>query len=254
MKWIVLSIAVIMGMGTAGLWYTFAHTPPHDPRADLRFSNTQEWDPELYATLPDQDVEVATRTDAYLARIILPPPPQNLSTTTATELAELHRFADNERTAAQADIEAEVYAANLRFGEYMYSHNDKPLTTELLVRAREELVPVLLEEKRRFDRVRPSYLDPTLTTAIPVPGHPAYPSGHATETWLTALILSALDPAHADVYKADSLRIAHNREIAGVHYPSDGVAGRLLAEQFYALFFENAAAHAMLEKARAEWR
>ena len=222
---------------------------------ELRFSNTQAWDPALVPHLPGHQNPIErARTDEYLAHISLPPPPGNTSTTTRAELAELHALSEIERPSALLDIEAEVLAANLRFGDYVYGHNDKPETTRLLVIARDQLVPVIMTIKQEFDRVRPDQLDPTLTTAIVVPGHPAYPSGHATESYLIALILSELDPANADTYAADAIRIARNREIAGVHYPSDSETGRMLARQFFDLFMQSADAARLLPAARAEWQ
>lgn len=228
----------------------------HAPQTveSLRFSNTQVWDESLTPYLTENLSATARReTERYLAAISLPPPPADASTETASELATLHEYARTVRASAQADIEAEVYASNLRWGHFVYGDNDKTLTTELLLAAREQLLSIVMTLKRDFDRVRPTHLDPTLTAAIDIPGHPAYPSGHAAEAYTNALILSELNPAQREVYIADAARIAQNREIAGVHYPSDSEAGKRLAEQFVPLFLATANGQELLSIARSEW-
>ena len=101
--------------------------------------------------------------------------------------------------------------------------------------------------------MRPSYLDPTLSTALPVPEHPAYPSGHATQAALIALVLSELDPENSAAYFTSADRIAQNREIAGLHYPSDSQAGKLIAQQLFPVLLRDEAFAQLLEEAKAEW-
>ena len=98
-------------------------------------------------------------------------------------------------------------------------------------------------------RPRASQICPWIMTPIPVPGHASYPSGHATQSALLSLMLSQVMPAEVanpttygkDGTKRLSLldklaeRIARNREVLGMHYPTDSHAGRLLAGQVYAL-------------------
>ena len=252
-KAIIVSGLLVAGI-TASVCYALIQEKD-EPAEPLRFSTTQTWDPTLLAQLPHNlDPITRAKTETYLAQISLPPPPENDSDRTTMELAKLHEWSNTERRDAQADIEAERYAENLRFGTYVYGSTDKPETRELLLDAHAEIIPVILAMKQEFDRVRPNYLDPTLTTAIAVPDHPAYPSGHATESYMLALLLSELDPENAEVYKADAIRIAHNREIAGVHYPSDSEAGRMLATAFIELYLESKQIQDRIATARTEWQ
>ena len=89
--------------------------------------------------------------------------------------------------------------------------------------------------KHRFNRARPSQLSPSLQPMFTVPGHPAYPSGHGFQSWFVALTLSELRPDAREALLAMAQRIGVNREIAGVHYPSDTKAGQSLAEQAFAI-------------------
>jgi membrane-associated phospholipid phosphatase len=99
---------------------------------------------------------------------------------------------------------------------------------------------------------------------IQVPGHASYPSGHATQSQLIAECVKLALPAPATnpltaALSADldalATRIARNREIAGLHYPSDSDAGRSLAAGIVPLL--NSAAvptfTAALAAAQGEW-
>jgi UDP-N-acetylmuramoylalanine-D-glutamate ligase len=78
-----------------------------------------------------------------------------------------------------------------------------------------------------------------LLPPIVVPGHASFPSGHSTQTHLMVLCMNdvltgATQPAAnvtamVDDFATLAHRIARNREIAGLHYPSDSKAGKDLA-------------------------
>jgi hypothetical protein len=107
--------------------------------------------------------------------------------------------------------------------------------------------------KNQFMRARPSQMEPRLRPMIDVPGHPAYPSGHALQMFLVAKALTTvvrdLDIGK-ELFKI-AAEIAENREWAGLHYPSDSAAGRELAETIFPLVlesFENS-----FQEATREW-
>ena len=101
---------------------------------------------------------------------------------------------------------------------------------------------VVMPWKFKWTRPRPSQLDMDLEPAILVPAHHSYPSGHATQAYLTAEALKATMGANKvgapeqDGQQAKirahidhvAEEIADNREWAGVHYKSDTDAGKLL--------------------------
>jgi acid phosphatase (class A) len=91
----------------------------------------------------------------------------------------------------------------------------------------------VLHYKMVFRRARPDQYTARLDLAIDPPGHPSYPSGHSTQAHLVALVLAELVPEQADALWATADEIAVNREIAGVHYPSDSKAGEELARQVH---------------------
>jgi membrane-associated phospholipid phosphatase len=100
---------------------------------------------------------------------------------------------------------------------------------------------------------------------IDVPGHASYPSGHATESYLLAGILAPVMPAAASTQTnpadPDSTplrrlaeRVARNREVLGLHYPSDSKAGKYLGDQTSTLLLLCPSVVGLIPVAQAEWR
>ncbi|MEO1723878.1 MAG: phosphatase PAP2 family protein [Pseudomonadota bacterium] len=133
------------------------------------------------------------------------------------------------------------------------SAESHPRTYLLIRMVNTALLPTLFRLKLHFDRARPNHLDPALTTEIDAPAHPAYPSGHAAQAMLFAIVLSEVNPAAADAHFHDARRIAFNREVAGVHYQSDTVAGFELARKFSALLADEPWYRMLVEHAATEW-
>jgi hypothetical protein len=68
---------------------------------------------------------------------------------------------------------------------------------------------------------------------ITTPGHGSYPSGHGTQAYAIAYVLEKLlflpDKSETtQQLQRQAARIATNRVIAGVHFPIDSIAGRML--------------------------
>jgi hypothetical protein len=106
-------------------------------------------------------------------------------------------------------------------------------------------------------RPRPSQLCPALAPPIAVPGHASWPSGHSTQAHLMALCIKDVLPQDKTGLNVDLLalarRIARNREIAGLHYPSDSAAGCELAAKLHGLLGDLKIYNGVVTKAKAEW-
>jgi len=102
-------------------------------------------------------------------------------------------------------------------------------------------VLVEMRFKQIFASLRPMAFSPQIQPMIETPGHGSWPSGHATEAFAVAVLLETLlDAAHGsgggtpngalarEQLQRLAARIATNRVVAGVHYPVDSAAGRLL--------------------------
>lgn len=216
----------------------------------LTFSNTQDWDEDLLVILSQDTYPAFTGVDFKL-----PDPPADYSEETSNELQQLHQYEALRTPEKVEEIRSEIVAYGSKFGSSTLKEitTGRPTTTKLVDFLLNTSARVILEQKQHFDRVRPSYLDTTLTIAIDVPGHPAYPSGHSTQANLIASTLSELDPKNTGEYFASAASIARNREIAGLHYPSDTVAGRLLADQLHTILKSDPAYQNLLTEARLEW-
>ncbi|WP_375415444.1 hypothetical protein [uncultured Bradyrhizobium sp.] len=137
----------------------------------------------------------------------------------------------------------------------------------------------VMHYKMLYNRPRPSQYSPDLLPPIDVPGHASYPSGHATESLLIALCLEQVMPAAASTptllvggpapdnppppnpgkspLQQMASRIARNREVLGLHFPSDSKAGRLLAQQSFDILMQcpslSDPTNGLIARAKAEW-
>ena len=97
---------------------------------------------------------------------------------------------------------------------------------------------VAMHFKGVHNRPRPSHVCPALLPPLEVPGHASFPSGHATQAHLFARCAKDMLPVGQQtgmgiVLNALAARIARNREIAGLHYKSDTLAGEYLAGEIH---------------------
>ena len=87
------------------------------------------------------------------------------------------------------------------------------------------------ESKYFYNRPRPSEVDATLSTALPTPRSPAYPSEHAAAAGAAATVLSYFFPDETSSFKAMAEDAAQSRVLAGLQFPSDSSAGLELGRQ-----------------------
>lgn len=208
------------------------------PTLEGAIFDKNDWAQNVYQHLTFGTKIIDKETDFNLA-----PPPANLSKETADELAFMVKIAQtkrNEKTLAQIDFEnsgVEIYQTFEQGGYFNIPSNPKLYDLSRMADGEQKYFTVKYKEK--FMRARPSVLYPALDLAIPNPGHPAYPSGHAGQAWMQGLLLSYVDPEYKDAYMKFAKSVGFRREIAGVHYPSDSAAGRDLAEKIFAKLMEN---------------
>lgn len=237
-------LAGIFIAGTITIVAVFSTAKPTEQ--SLYFSTTQHWKPELRTLVVAQ----SWATDFAPT---LPLPPTQGSETVAAELTYLHSLVASRTPSKITEIESERDIQTGWLAAILTPASSFPHTAFLLSEVDQSLDIIIMRAKHSFDRVRPSYLDPTLSTAISVPLHPSYPSGHATQVFVYAHILSELDPQNTDIYWQRAEEIAVNREYAGVHYPSDTAAGKQLAAAYYAHLLQNSYFQALLFNAQKEW-
>ena len=136
---------------------------------------------------------------------------------------------------------------------------DKTATKDLLLTMLKEAWQPMFYFKQLFNRGRPyQCCDLPLDPMFPwpdrrYPGHPSYPSGHATQSHLVALIYASMFPQLRDDLIKAAAGIAHRRVVAGLHFPSDSDAGVKLAQQLFYTLTCVPEIEKRFNAARAEW-
>jgi hypothetical protein len=220
------------------------------PLDDIRFEAWGKW------ALSRLDRPAYFLDREGLIALPVPPPPANSSTETRAELDELLEL-QQKRAPAQVKMMTKhldydgvcsaILAATHR------KQTRAPKTKALLRHVQMDASLALFHAKKRFNRARPHQLEPRLHPAISVPSHPAYPSNHALQGYMVARTLSLLFPQESEDLITVGEQIGREREIAGLHYPSDSRASRALGAELFARLQQNERFLAEVEAARKEW-
>ena len=111
-----------------------------------------------------------------------------------------------------------------------FNADSLPLTAALVANVWKDAEYLIWKYKNYFIRIRPYKLEPKLKN-LEETNWAAYPSGHATNSYVNAYLYAELLPEFNSFFIKDAYDMAHSREIIGVHYPSDSESGRVLACQ-----------------------
>lgn len=223
---------------------------PHAPLDDIRFEG---WSKAALSFL-DRPSYFLGREE--LLALPVPPPPTNDSPETRAELDGLLALQAGRTRAQQRSIENHREYDSVCQAVLDAAHGrlqSAPRTRALLAHVEQDASLAVFHAKKRFQRARPHQLEPRLRPCIAVPGHPAYPSGHALQGYLVARVLSLIFPDDREALMAAGASIGHEREIAGLHYPSDARASRALGDALLARLEGNERFLSEVSAARAEW-
>lgn len=197
---------------------------------------------ERWSNVPPVQPDAAHWQTPYLPRpqqFHVPPPPENCSAQTLTEIAELKEFA---RLQTEGDLHQVWHWSTDEASPLMHWAallDDCCRRYKLSPPAGARLYAVLADsihrafiacwqEKWRHLRPRPTDLDPTIPHPIPVPRHPSYPSGHSTVGGAAASVLAHFFPDEALRWHAVAEEAGIARLKAGIHFRSDHTAGLAL--------------------------
>ncbi|MGB4056890.1 MAG: hypothetical protein WBK77_02260 [Alphaproteobacteria bacterium] len=211
---------------------------------DIKYK-IEDWDPRLL-----QMIELGPYYLSKTEDIIVMPPPANDSTETRAELDLLLKYQAEARTSGEVE---KIIAENIGRFDPMFSPKGTKMKEAVTLGVR-EVDFFLMKAKKYYGRARPTQLEPELTTVIPVPKHAAYPSGHGTQARMAARILTEIDPANKESYEQYARDVAHRREVAGLHYPSDSKAGSDLADAVFEKLIQHPQYKKTLEAAKEEFK
>jgi acid phosphatase (class A) len=173
---------------------------------------------------------------------LLPPPPTDASDVTRAELDAMlliqERRSPIQVTLVKMDDEAKLDRFSDALGSAERLKN-VPLLEALIRKVQADMSPIIEKSKDAYDRPRPHKLEPRIKPALELPTSSAYPSGHATWGYMTALVLADMVPERRLHLMERADEFARNRVIGGVHYPSDVESGRVLATVIVAFVFNS---------------
>lgn len=162
-------------------------------------------------------------------RITLPEPPTDLQKE-ADKIKQIiaNRTPEDEESIRNHD-ENSFYAIEKYCEEHgLKFHNGE--MKEIVMQAR----PTIKYFKEKFNLDRPHEVDSSIKPMSSTTNKTrAYPSGHATQSMLVGLYVSAKFPEHTDGVIKAAKECGLGRVKAGFHYLADYVAGNLLAEKMF---------------------
>lgn len=173
---------------------------------------------------------------------LLPPPPEAGSPQERAELDELLHLQATRTAAEVRRAQQDATISIFRFADALgnppnFTPQAVPLLTELFRRIGHDEGLFMNPAKNAFGRPRPFVTEKRLSPVVTMPSSASYPSGHTTWAITAAIVLADMLPERRAQLFARADEYAHNREVGGVHYPSDVAAGHLagtaLAQQLF---------------------
>jgi hypothetical protein len=167
------------------------------------------------------------------------PPPAFDSEQMAAELAEVKTFARTPVTNRKAffwqfpttsgfpQVEYGLAQLHQKLAEYRLDRNAPRAARAYALEsiAAYDGFVACWDAKYTYWAIRPSQLDPTVTTLFPNPGHPSYPSAHSCFSSSVAQVMGYLFPRDAATFSSLANEAGESRLWAGIHFRSDINAG-----------------------------
>jgi membrane-associated phospholipid phosphatase len=198
---------------------------PNDFNVGAKFPR-MAWAPDLYGV-----IALAEIGDAWKSGITIADPPTDKNDI-MREIEILIGYARDERAAKLTEILDESVRLRGYFAHVLmlspWGHGNALGLIEMATRVGQVMA---FYYKLEFNRARPQQVLPALVPVIDSPWHASYPNAHALEGHLIARALAEAAPYARKPLLALADRIGRNREVAGVHYPSDTAAGADVARQ-----------------------
>jgi acid phosphatase (class A) len=181
----------------------------------------------------------ASASQVDLTRLLAPPPDAKQA---RQELDELLRIQKSRTAADEAACVGDQVISVFRFADVLgggFTPENLPKTNALFLRVVASVHVPLAKAQDHWTRKRPPLVEPAIKPVGQVPATAAYPSGHATNGNLMAILLADMVPEKAAALRARGALFAERRVLAGVHYPSDIEAGAQSAPAIAQALFQD---------------
>ena len=189
-------------------------------------------------------------------KAVLPPPPAPGS---VAALGDLETVLQVQAARTPADIawaklieQDNVYAD---YGEALgpwFEEKNLPVLADFIRQITADAQQVNKRVKDLYPRRRPPAGEPLVQPCVEIPKSNSYPSGHSLRAFVWAAVLGDIFPDRQAVLLARAHHVAWGRILGGVHFPTDDVGGRTVAQAVVAELRKNPAYRAEIEKCRAE--
>ena len=186
----------------------------------------------------------------------IPAPPGTGSEAEKADVDGVLAMQNNASPETLAHAEQTVEFTIFSFSEVLgpdFTAETRPKTSEFFARLETTANQQKNFLKNFYHRIRPYRAFPDQIKALVTKEDGcSYPSGHSTRAWLYALVLGALDQTHRSDYLSLAMQVCQDRVIGGMHYPSDVLESRVLAEKIFRDLLENKAFMTDLSKLHEE--
>jgi acid phosphatase (class A) len=188
---------------------------------------------------------------------ILEPPPTPDSPAGKTDLQGVLAAVDSRTEASIKQAQDDDQRTVFRFTDVMgpnFRTENLPLTTQLFQHVYQDGNAATLAAKNFFKRTRPFVIDPEIKILVVQPPDFSFPSNHSTFGNEAGILLADMVPENAAAIFARAAEYAHNRVVAGVHFPTDVEAGHIAASVIDNTLLHNPRFEADFAQAKAEVR
>jgi hypothetical protein len=161
----------------------------------------------------------------------LTPPPQNASLTTYYELGYLQSLPEDPQLVEYYDDIPQVF-------KDVCMENGIEYPKKLVKFLKKQSTPIILDLKYYYNRPRPFQLAKEYgiklsNVEMESMNTPSYPSGHSTQGYLIAYVLSTKFNILNDSFYRAAKKISFSRNIARAHFPSDSRLGEQLGKKMF---------------------
>jgi len=188
---------------------------------------------------------------------ILPPPPAAGSQVQKDDLQAVLTAVKSRTDAEIKHVQEDDQRIVFRFADVLgpsFRSENLPFATQFFQHVYQDGNAATLAAKTYFKRQRPFVVDPDIKIIVVQAPDFSYPSNHATFAYEVGILLAMIVPEKAVAIFERAADYAHNRVVAGVHFPTDVEAGRISGSVIDSTFLRDAHFRADFERAKAEVR